>query len=135
MLDHHPTIEPSPRRFHHFNHSNPSSSWGDKFELQCVHSNSPKQINFLIGDSHIERLSSLPALSSLFQRHFSGWLNHGIGGDRIENVAWRLAHGSAPSNPGKAILCMGTNNLRGGKQPKAEQSDSKYNSANCMYFH
>ena len=88
----HPTIEPSPRNFHHYNYSNPLVSWGEKYELQCQLSNNPKQTNFLIGDSHIERLSSLPALSSLFQSHLNNWLNLGIGGDRVENFNLLYGH-------------------------------------------
>ena len=75
----HPSIAPTPRNFAHTNQSNPNTTWGGKFERQCMLATKPDN-NFLIGDSHLERLSR-PALSSLFQQHLSNWHNFGIGGD------------------------------------------------------
>ena len=114
----HPSIAPTPRNFAHINQSNPNTTWGGKFERQCMLATKPDK-NFLIGDSHLERLSR-PALSSLFQQHLSNWHNFGIGGDRVEHVAWRLQHGACPDAPGKVLLWMGTNNIKNNNSKELE---------------
>ena len=47
-------------------------------------------------------ISSLSAL---------GTLNFGIGGDRIQNILWRIKHGELPSNLQVAVIHCGTNNI------------------------
>ena len=39
------------------------------------------------------------------------WINFGIGGDRVEHVAWRALHGSCPEEPANILLWMGSNNI------------------------
>ena len=84
-----------------------------------MHAGHQTRKDFLIGDSHLERLSR-PALSSLFQQHLSNWHNFGIGGDRVEHVAWRLQHGACPDAPGKVLLWMGTNNIKNNNSKELE---------------
>ena len=107
-----PCLSPSPRPFNHTNRSNPSITWGGKYENQCTQSiNLPPNANILLGDSHLERLAR-PAHSSLLQEHLPDWINFGIGGDRVEHVAWRALHGACPDSPANILLWMGSNNLQ-----------------------
>lgn len=49
----------------------------------------------------------------IWQRHYAGYhaLNLGFGGDRTENVLWRLQHGELDGlEPKVAVLMIGTNN-------------------------
>ena len=110
MHDSNPIFSPIPRSFYHFNYSNPDISWGDKFEGQCIEGLCPDPTNFLIGDSHIERLFR-PRLLNFTQDRLPGWNNCGIGGDKIQHVLWRLRHGGMPVNPNKMIFSAGSNNL------------------------
>ena len=114
------TIDPSPREFCHTNRSNPSLSWGDKYERHCIAGTNPEKQDVLIGDSHLERLSR-PALSTLSQNRFASWTNCSIGGDRAEHILWRVQHGGFPSNPRRAVLCSGSNNIRNGSHKHATQ--------------
>ena len=108
---HNPSLSPTPRSFNHINKSNNLLTWGGKFESHCTTSLLlPPKSNILLGDSHFERLSR-PAHSSLLQVHLSDWVNFGIGGDRVEHVAWRALHGSCPEEPANILLWMGSNNI------------------------
>jgi hypothetical protein len=109
MSTHHNVIEPVPRNFNHYNFSNPHLSWGCKYQLHCRSGITSDKINCLIGDSFIERLLR-PSHLNLFQENFPGWKNLGIGGDKVENIAWRINNGGFPQNPGKVILMCGSNN-------------------------
>ena len=115
MLLPHPmeSYEPQARSFNHVNKSNPKLTWGSKFEIHCLQSLENAPLNCLIGDSHIERLSG-PLLLPLTQATLRGWRNLGVGGDKAENILWRLQHGGFPSNPHKVILMSGSNNLNTG---------------------
>ena len=104
-------FDPSPRDFSHTNLSNPSLSWGDKFERHCLAGCDPGKQNVLIGDSFLERLSR-PSLLPLSQEYLPGWTNLGIGGDRAQHLHWRIHHGGFPANPGRAIYSCGTNNIK-----------------------
>ena len=113
------SLTATPRNFDHVNLSQLSQSWGQKFHRHQVLCNNSSPQNCIIGDSHFERLSRT-CFSHLYQENFPGWLNLGIGGDRIENIAWRTQHGGLPTSPAKVILCGGTNNFRW--QPNVKQS-------------
>ena len=106
-----PILSPAPRPFGHHNISNPRISWGGKFEKGCVTGLSTTPVNYLLGDSSIERLSR-PSLLSLSQARLPGWANRGCGGDKVEHALWRLMHGGTPSVAGKCILSIGSNNLK-----------------------
>ena len=106
-----PCLEPCPRSFHHRNRTNPRMSWFAKFERHCVLGATPSPMNYLIGDSTIERLCRSPLLP-LSQSKLPHWENFGIGGDRAEHVHWRAQYGGMPDNPSKCIISMGTNNIR-----------------------
>ena len=111
MFDSTPMFNPTSRDFSHRNLSNPSSTWGSKFEQHCTIGCNPNVSKILIGDSSIERLSR-PGLLPLFRESFQGWENFGIGGDRAQHVKWRIDHGGFAERPTNVIYSSGSNNIR-----------------------
>ena len=74
----------------------------------------------LVGDSITEQWGStlmgppLNALNAAWQKHFGQYktVNLGIGGDKTQNVLWRLDHGGvAGIEPRLIILLIGNNNM------------------------
>jgi len=77
---------------------------------QLVAAGTPPQLVF-IGDSITEGWEK--SGSAVWQRHYSQYhaLDLGFGGDRTENVLWRLQHGEIDGiAPRVAVLMIGTNN-------------------------
>jgi lysophospholipase L1-like esterase len=77
---------------------------------QLVAAGTPPQLVF-IGDSITEGWEK--SGSAVWQRHFARYhaLALGFGGDRTENVLWRLQHGEVDGiAPRVAVLMIGTNN-------------------------
>jgi lysophospholipase L1-like esterase len=75
---------------------------------------------YFLGDSIVRRWGALdyPALLANWKENFFGWnaANFGWGGDRTENILWRLDHGELDDvNPKVIVLLAGTNNV--GTQP------------------
>jgi lysophospholipase L1-like esterase len=73
------------------------------------------------GDSIVRRWGALdyPELLANWTENFFGWnaANFGWGGDRTENILWRLEHGELDDvNPRVIVLLAGTNNV--GTQPR-----------------
>jgi lysophospholipase L1-like esterase len=71
----------------------------------------------LLGDSITHYSGSTPA----YQRHFGArkTLNLGQGGDRTQNVLWRLQNGEVEGiQPKVAMLMIGTNNIGRGETPE-----------------
>ena len=71
---------------------------------------------YFIGDSITRRWGALdyPALLANFTSNFFGWnaANFAWGGDRIENMLWRLDNGELPRvGPKVFVVQAGTNNL------------------------
>jgi lysophospholipase L1-like esterase len=71
---------------------------------------------YFIGDSITRRWSAVdyPELLANFGRNFFGWnaANFGWGGDRTQNILWRLDHGELPAvGPKVFVVQAGTNNL------------------------
>jgi lysophospholipase L1-like esterase len=71
---------------------------------------------YFVGDSITRRWGALdyPELLAHFQEAFFGWnaANFGWGGDRTENILWRLDNGELPrANPEVFVVQAGTNNL------------------------
>jgi lysophospholipase L1-like esterase len=71
---------------------------------------------YFIGDSITRRWGALdyPELLANFTSNFFGWnaANFGWGGDRIENMLWRLDNGELPPvGPKIFVVQAGTNNL------------------------
>ena len=64
----------------------------------------------LIGDSIIANFSKF---SSIFDKLFSKFhpLNFGIGGDKIQNVLWRINNMSLPPSLQYIFIHCGTNNI------------------------
>ena len=102
-------IRPRPRDFNHINHSISDQSWGQKVKSQQKATDGGN-LNILLGASYFERLSR-PEHRHIYNDYFDGWRNHGIGGDRVEHIAWRIKNGCIPTNTTKVILSAGTNNI------------------------
>ena len=102
-------IRPQPRKSNHLNRSNSNLTWGEKVKCQQNAPNSSPQ-NLLIGASYFERLNKSEH-QKILSKYFKGWLNHGIGGDRVEHIAWRILNGCLPNNIDKIIVSIGTNNI------------------------
>src|SRR5262245_53694791 len=71
---------------------------------------------YFIGDSITRRWGAVdyPQLLANFTNNFFGWnaANFGWGGDRTQNMLWRLDNGELPSTPPKVFVVQaGTNNL------------------------
>ena len=71
---------------------------------------------YFVGDSITRRWGALdyPPLLKHFTSSFFGWnaANFGWGGDRMQNMLWRLDNGELPSTPPKVFVVQaGTNNL------------------------
>jgi lysophospholipase L1-like esterase len=83
---------------------------------------------YFIGDSITRRWGALdyPELLANFQQAFFGWnaANFGWGGDRTENILWRLDNGElAGVRPKVFVVQAGTNNL-GDIESNDERSES-----------
>jgi lysophospholipase L1-like esterase len=77
------------------------------------------------GDSVVRRWGALdyPELLDNWRANFFGWnaANFGWGGDRTQNILWRLEHGELDGvNPQVIVLLAGTNNV--GAQPRDQQT-------------
>ena len=71
---------------------------------------------YFVGDSITRRWGALdyPELLASFTRNFFGWnaANFGWGGDRTQNILWRLDNGELPPHGPKVFVVQaGTNNL------------------------
>jgi lysophospholipase L1-like esterase len=71
---------------------------------------------YFLGDSITRRwhANDYPAFQSNWKKNFHGWnaANFGWGGDRTQNVLWRLEHGELDGvHPKVIVLMVGTNNL------------------------
>jgi lysophospholipase L1-like esterase len=79
---------------------------------------------YFIGDSITRRWGALdyPELLANWRANFFGWnaANFGWGGDRIQNILWRLEHGELDGVRPKVIVVLaGTNNV--GSQPGGDE--------------
>jgi lysophospholipase L1-like esterase len=77
------------------------------------------------GDSIVRRWGALdyPELLENWTANFYGWnaANFGWGGDRVQNILWRLQHGELDGvDPRVIVLLAGTNNI--GQQPRDERT-------------
>ncbi len=78
---------------------------------------------YFLGDSITRRwgATDYPDFLAHWQKTFHGWnaANFGWGGDRTENILWRLSNGELDGvNPKLIVLLAGTNNI--GKEPGDE---------------
>ena len=71
----------------------------------------------LVRRFNVERLLRLP--SPLFP--IQDYINCGIGGDKIQHIAWRMQNGSLPKQPSKVIIWGGTNNISNSSSKQARQ--------------
>ena len=73
----------------------------------CISAHSSSCV--LLGDSFISRLEWRHKL--LANSYFKDWLNLGIGGDKVENLLWRVKNGDFPRKSKKVFMSIGTNNI------------------------
>ena len=81
---------------------------------------------YFLGDSITRRWGTSDAqyrdMMANWTRNFFGWNagNFGWGGDKTENILWRVGHGELDGvNPKVIVILAGTNNI--GKQPRNEE--------------
>jgi lysophospholipase L1-like esterase len=91
--------------------------WLDKFNAQKVLVQRGCKM-FFLGDSITSHWKDVGA--EVWSTHYSNRnaLCLGIGGDRIENVLWRIDNYGFVGEPKLAVLMIGTNNVRAGNDPK-----------------
>ena len=78
---------------------------------RCIQQKRPID-TLLLGDSMIERFKTTGA--ETFRRsRLNGSVNAGVGGDKIQNVLWRLHQGLLNGiAPSRVIIMIGTNNIQ-----------------------
>lgn len=86
-----------------------TSSWQSKYQRQKLLASRTNASVLLIGDSMIERWPGDMLMTAF---NTASVLNLGIGGDRTQNVLWRLSQlDLSHHKPAYTILLVGTNNL------------------------
>lgn len=84
----------------------------------------------LLGDSMFERFKTTGRQTQIGQLRYPRLFNAGVGGDRIENVLYRVDLGLLdllkPHNPKLVVLHLGTNNLRPRQGLTRQQLDDYY---------
>jgi lysophospholipase L1-like esterase len=80
---------------------------------------------YFVGDSIVRRWGALdyPELLANWKQNFHGWnaANFGWGGDRTQNILWRLENGELDGvDPKVIVILAGTNNV--GAQARDEQT-------------
>ena len=75
---------------------------------------------YIVSWSHINRFFSSSGSLLVWRKYFGyDYRNHGVGGDRIENVLWRIKHHNLPGPCEVVVVHVGGNNIK----PK---SDGRY---------
>ena len=95
------------------------TSWLDTHErlVEYVKANAGPIDVLLVGDSITQQWGSpldKGVLNDAWKKHFSGYktINIGIGGDKAQNVLWRLDHGGVEGLQPKVVVVMiGNNNM------------------------
>jgi lysophospholipase L1-like esterase len=98
--------------------------------LPTTSSELPSQIDIvLLGDSMLERLKTTGKYTQIGQLSYPRAFNAGVGGDKIENVLYRIKLGLLgllkPKSPKLVVMQVGTNNLRP-RQPLSRQHLDDY---------
>ena len=91
--------------------SDPSSTWVEKFQASKVAANASPSMPCIIGDSICGNFLRLGRKS--WEKSFPGWLNCGIGGDKVQHVLWRVQNGAIPSKATSVVIIAGSNHLEG----------------------
>src|SRR5205814_10650591 len=82
-----------------------------------------------LGDS-ITEFWTYPAGAAVWHEHYGKMKAaiFGVGGDRTQNLLWRLQHGELDGiQPKVAVLLIGINNLRAGDEPPQVAAGIKAN--------
>ncbi len=95
----------------------PQNSWMERHELLCKVADAGVGDVVFLGDSITTRWAAEPLFNKEFGKYKAQ--NFGIGGDRTENVLWRLQHGALSNiRPKVIVLLIGTNNLTANTVPE-----------------
>jgi lysophospholipase L1-like esterase len=94
-----------------------TSTHQPQLESSAENISSAPQIDIvLLGDSMFERFKTTGNYTQIGQLHYPQVFNAGVGGDKIENVLYRVDLGLLrllkPKNPKIIVLQLGTNNLQ-----------------------
>ena len=73
--------------------------------------------SIFIGDSLVKKFSRHS--SSIFKKNFPKYLHFGIGGDKVENIVYRVKNYGIPKIVNNVIILAGTNNLSADHSPVA----------------
>ena len=102
--------------------------WEEQHKMFVDIAANTKQEILLIGDSIVSGLSRYQKVWSKYFEPLQA-LNFGIGGDRTQNVLWRLKNGEIPKILQTAIIHCGTNNI-----DKNDPEDIKTAILSIAYF-
>ena len=100
-------VSPGVPRWHNAN-------WSEQFVMQrkrCTRQKPNRPPSVLLGDSIAHRFKS-----SILPPNF---LNLGIGGDKVNNVLYRIQNNGIPKVVQDVVIILGTNNLSSGHSPFA----------------
>ncbi|KAL3932287.1 MAG: hypothetical protein SGPRY_000766 [Prymnesium sp.] len=80
------------------------------------------------GFSSLRESLPQPECEAVWQRAFKQWqpLNFGIGGDRAQDLGWRIQHGLLPASldPRVIVLLIGTNDIGKGEDPQVALTET-----------
>lgn len=95
----------------------PQNSWMERHELICKLADAGVGDVVFLGDSITARWAAEPLFNKEYGKYKAQ--NFGIGGDRTENVLWRMQHGALSNiRPKVIVLLIGTNNLSANTVPE-----------------
>ena len=107
---------------------NSKPGWEEQHQMFVDIAANTKQELLLIGDSIVSELSRYGKVWSKYFEPLQA-LNFGIGGDRTQNVLWRLKNGKIHKKLQTAIIYCGTNNIN-----KNDPEDIKTAILSITYF-
>ena len=94
----------------HRNLSNPETTWQEKYENLKRFADNNNDKSCIADDSIAARFRSKHA--NVWDKYFREWMNSGIGGDRSENLLYRVEGGNIPRNCKTIVLIIGSNNIK-----------------------
>ena len=94
------------------NNNTPRLTWAEKHQQFVSRSKASEHSTVFLGDSLFSNFEH-SRNSDIWQSNFGeDVMNLSIGGDKIENVMWRVSKNELPPNLASAYILIGTNNLK-----------------------